>query len=40
MLSHRIFQEYYLARHLVATGADFQGFPPEVVDLCRQVQRS
>ena len=38
MFSHRIFQEYYLARHLVATGADFQDFPPEVVDLCRQVQ--
>jgi hypothetical protein len=40
MFSHRIFQEYYLARHLVATGADFQNFPPEVVDLCRQVQGS
>ncbi|HEX8238271.1 MAG TPA: hypothetical protein VF574_00850 [Allosphingosinicella sp.] len=40
MFSHRIFQEYYLARHLVATGADCHDFPPEVVDLCRQMQDS
>ena len=38
MFSHRIFQEYYLARHLVAAGADFQSYPPELVELCRQLQ--
>lgn len=40
MFSHRIFQEYYLARHLVATGAEFHTFPREVVELCTQLQGS
>jgi len=30
----------FLARHLVATDVDFRTFPPEVVDLCRQLQGS
>jgi hypothetical protein len=40
MFSHRIFQEYYLARHLVATGVDFLSYPPEVAELCNQLQGS
>ncbi len=37
MFSHRIFQEYYLARHLVATGAEFWNYPSEVVELFNQL---
>lgn len=37
MFSHRIFQEYYLARHLVATASDYGNYPAEVVELCHQL---
>jgi len=38
MFSHRVLQEYFLARHLLATGRDPAGFPADVIELHRQLQ--
>lgn len=35
--SLRIFQEYYLARHLVRAGHRFDGYPPDVRRLCEEL---
>lgn len=36
--SHRAFQEYFLARHLIEAGAATEGYPPEVRLFCRELE--
>lgn len=40
MFSHRLFQEYYLARHLVNAGETPDGYPPEVIQLCNELREA
>jgi hypothetical protein len=37
VFSHRLFQEYYLARHLAESEAPWENYPYEIVKLCREL---
>lgn len=36
--SHRAFQEYFLARHLVNTGSSLEGFPDQIIEFCKHLR--